>query len=222
MSTRKKTSRSLPYFQKSMEGDFCLQSHEISTDCGKCYPYISIFLPPCPCTILFGFVRQLNFPLKKNNKSFCWTNRVGLYFLLGPWKIQITLAVEVSLPGHEMAIRSVSWVMFSVIPAEDAETVKLDPDIGRGVGLELTFKWVPLLLLEMVKDREAWGAIVHGIAKSQTLLSGWTITAPTPGASGGSANLGNKSCHADQALTRVLSLGYGEGGTKDFMSEQTV
>ena len=173
----------------------------------------------------FGFLRQCNstFLWKRNNKnaSFRWTNRVGLYFLLGPWKIQITLAAELSLPGHEMAIRSVSWVIFSVIPAEDDETVKLDWGIGRGVGLELTFKWVPPPLLEMVKDREAWHATVHGIAKSQTLLSDWTITT-TPGAAGGLANLGNRSCHADQALTRVLSLGYGKGGTKAFMSEQTI
>ena len=26
-------------------------------------------------------------------------------------------------------------------------------------------------LLEMVKDREAWRAVVHGVAKRQTLLS---------------------------------------------------
>ena len=47
-------------------------------------------------------------------------------------------------------------------------------------------------LQEIVKDREAWRAIVHGVAKSQTRLSGWTttVTAPwwswdvAPGASG--------------------------------------
>ena len=31
-------------------------------------------------------------------------------------------------------------------------------------------------LQEIVKDREAWRAVVHGVAKSQTQLSDWTIT----------------------------------------------
>ena len=29
-------------------------------------------------------------------------------------------------------------------------------------------------LREMVTDREAWSAVVHGVAKSQTQLSDWT------------------------------------------------
>ena len=31
-------------------------------------------------------------------------------------------------------------------------------------------------LQEMVKDREAWGAAIHGVIKSQTRLSDWTAT----------------------------------------------
>ena len=32
-------------------------------------------------------------------------------------------------------------------------------------------------LQEIVRDREAWHAVVHGVAKSQTSLSDWTTTA---------------------------------------------
>ena len=42
-------------------------------------------------------------------------------------------------------------------------------------------QWTSLSKLqEMVKDREVWHAAVHGVAKSQTQLSGWTTaTAPS-------------------------------------------
>ena len=42
-------------------------------------------------------------------------------------------------------------------------------------------------LRELVKDREAWHAIVHGVSKSQTRLSDWTIATTTEFPGGGDA-----------------------------------
>jgi len=36
------------------------------------------------------------------------------------------------------------------------------------------------LIEEMVKDREAWYAAVHGVTNSWTQLSDWTTTKPVP------------------------------------------
>ena len=47
-------------------------------------------------------------------------------------------------------------------------------------------------LWEMVKDREAWRAVVHGIAKSQTQLSDWTTAGPK--ASGAEVKQGAYLC----------------------------
>ena len=67
--------------------------------------------------------------------------------------------------------------------------IRKDPDAGKdwrqekgmaedkmagGITDSLDMSWSKLR--EMVKDREAWHAAVHGVTKSQTWLSDWTIT----------------------------------------------
>ena len=49
----------------------------------------------------------------------------------------------------------------------EEETVRLGT-ITNSMDVDLSKVW------ETVKDREAWRAIVHGVAKSQTRLSNWT------------------------------------------------
>ena len=40
---------------------------------------------------------------------------------------------------------------------------------------------IPSELRELVMDREAWRAVIHGVAKSQTQLSDWTeLNMPNP------------------------------------------
>ena len=93
-----------------------------------------------------------------------------------------------------------SWVLIGRTDSE-AETPKLwppdaknwfirkDPDAGKDLRQEEKgttedkmdgwHHWLDMSLSkfwEMVKDREAWPAVVHGVAKGRTQLSDWTTT----------------------------------------------
>ena len=62
-------------------------------------------------------------------------------------------------------------------------------------------------LQEMVKDKEAWRATVHGVAKSQTRLSDWTTG---PRASGTEVKIGAYLCMGQQHwlyfVTTIINL----------------
>ena len=65
-----------------------------------------------------------------------------------------------------------------------SQLVRKDPDAGRnwkqedkGLTDDGITDWMDMRLSklwEMVKDREAWRAALHGVGKSQTWLSEWT------------------------------------------------
>ena len=86
----------------------------------------------------------------------------------------------------------------------------------KAAGNEFEQKVCPLLrpryIPELLMDREAWHAAVHGVAKSWTWLSDWTTPPPNTQCTGGNANLPGKN--------QVPGLGRGLGHCKWLSAEK--
>ena len=131
--------------------------------------------------------------IKKAPKNWCF------------WIVVLEETLECPLDRKEIKSvnpqENHSWIFIGRTDAEteapilwppDAKSwfIRIDPDAGKDWGKEgkgttedKTVGWhhwsmdMSLCKLqEMVKDRKAWRAAVHGVTKSRTQLSDWTLT----------------------------------------------
>ena len=166
--------------------DSILKSRDITLPTKVCLVKAMVFL-----VVLYGCgswtIKKAEHRRIDAFELWCWRRLLGVL-----WTARRSnqpslkeISPEHSLEGLMLKLQCFGYLMWRTDPLE--KTLMLGKIEGRrrrgwermrwfdGIINSVDMNWIKLQ--EMVKDREAWGVAVHGVAKSQTRQSDWTTVA---------------------------------------------